>query len=144
MLRAIEKALLLQEVDLLRYATADHLMLLAEAGREVSFRKGELIVRAGSPPTTLYLLLRGRAAFDEAGGQALEKTALNFYFCIAGAEHTAGCLCLEDCTALALERPDLLALLAGEPELPLALLKYYASGFAPKSMLGDQASHLGA
>ena len=137
MLKAIEKALLLQEMDLLRFASADHLMLLAEAGREETYKKGGLMVRTGSPASTLYLLLRGRVASEEAEGQSLEKTAVNFHSCLAGEENTAGCVCLEDCTVLAIERTDLLALLAGEPELSLALLKYFTSGPAMRPMPKD-------
>jgi len=127
MLKAIEKALLLQELDLLRFASADHLMLLAEAGREVVFRKGDAIFRAGNPSSTFYLLLLGRAAIAGADGLVVEKTALNLRSCLTNVEHSAACICIEDCTALAFETPDLLDLLAGEPELSLAMLKYFVS-----------------
>ncbi|MBP1595541.1 MAG: Cyclic nucleotide-binding domain [Acidobacteria bacterium] len=127
MLNTIEKALLLQELDLLRFASADHLMLLAEAGREVVFRKGDAIYRAGDPPSTFYLLLRGRAAIGGADGPVVEKTALDLRSCLRNVERPAGCICIEDCTALAFETPDLLDLLASEPELSLAMLKHFVS-----------------
>ena len=127
MLKAIEKALLLQELDLLRFASADHLMLLAEAGREVVFRKGEAVFRAGDPSSTLYLLLLGRAAVEGEDGCVVEKTALGLRSCLTDCSYFVGYTCIEDCTVLAFETADLLDFLAGEPELSLALLKYFVS-----------------
>jgi CRP-like cAMP-binding protein len=127
MLKTIEKALLLQEIDVLQFASADHLMQLAEAGQEQIFRKGESIVRAGEPSWTLYLLLLGCAAAEGTGGQRLEKTAVNLRACLAGTLQACDYVCLEDCTILSIGTLDLLDLLAGEPELSLALLKYFAS-----------------
>jgi len=127
MLTAIEKALLLQELDILKFASADHLMQLAEAGREEALRTGESIVRAGEPSRTLYLLLIGRAAKEGAGGGATEKTDINLSACLSGAAQSRNYVCLEDCTLLAMDTSDLLDLLAGEPELSLALLKYFTS-----------------
>jgi|WetSurSiteA1Bulk_404760.scaffolds.fasta_scaffold05283_3 CRP-like cAMP-binding protein len=127
MLKTIEKALLLQELGILQFASADHLMQLAEAGREEVFRKGESIVRVGEPSRTLYLLLIGRAAKEGTGGGATEKADVNLCACLSGAAQSFNCVCLEDCTVLAMDTSDLLDLLAGEPELSLALLKYFAS-----------------
>jgi CRP-like cAMP-binding protein len=131
MLKTIEKALLLQEIDVLQFASADHLMQLAEAGQEQIFRKGESIVRAGELSWTLYLLLLGCAAAEGGGGDRLEKTAVNLSACLAGAPQTCDYVCLEDCTVLSIGTLDLLDLLAGEPELSLALLKYFASKELP-------------
>jgi CRP-like cAMP-binding protein len=127
MLKTIEKALLLQEIDVLRFASADHLIQLAEAGQEQIFRKGDSVVRTGEPSRTLYLLLLGCAASEGVGGCRLEKTAVNLSACLAGAPQTCDYVCLEDCTFLSIGTLDLLDLLAGEPELSLALLKYFAS-----------------
>jgi CRP-like cAMP-binding protein len=127
MLKTIEKALLLQEIDVLRFASADHLIQLAEAGQEQICRKGDYIVRAGEPSQTLHLLLLGRAGAGEAAGQVLQKTAVNLCACLAGATQDCNYICLEDCTILGIGTSALLDLLAGEPELSLALLKYFAS-----------------
>jgi hypothetical protein len=121
MLKTIEKALLLQEIDVLQFASADHLMQLAEVGREEVFRKGESIVRAGEPSRTLYLLLIGRAAKEGAGGGATEKTDVNLCACLSGALLVFSYVCLEDCTVLAIDTADLLDLLAGEPNSPRPL-----------------------
>jgi CRP-like cAMP-binding protein len=127
MLKTIEKALLLQEIDYLQFASADHLMQLAESGQEQVFKKGDYIVRAGDPSQTLYLLLLGRAAAEETGGRSIEKTAVNLCACLAGATEVCNYVCLDDCTVLAMGVSDLMDLLAGEPELLMALLKYFAS-----------------
>lgn len=127
MLKTIEKALLLQELDVLRFASADHLMQLAEVGREIGFREGEKLVRAGEPSLIFFLLLLGRAAVDGARDRVIEKTAVNLTSCLSGAMQNHSYVCLEDCTVLAIDSSDLLDLLAGEPELSLALLKYFAS-----------------
>jgi CRP-like cAMP-binding protein len=127
MMKTIEKTLLLQETDILQFASADHLMQLAEAGQVRILRKGDFIVRAGEPSQTFYLLLLGRASSDEAGGQKLEKTGVNLCACLAGAAQPCNYVCLDDCTILAIAASDLWDLLTGEPELSLALLKYFAS-----------------
>lgn len=127
MLKTIEKALLLQEIDYLQFASADHLMQLAEAGQEQVFKKGDYIVRAGDPSQTLYLLLLGRAAAEGTGGRSIEKTAVNLCACLASATEACNYVCLDDCTVLAMSVSDLMDLLAGEPELLMALLKYFAS-----------------
>jgi len=124
MLKTIEKALLLQEIDFLRFASADHLMQLAEAGREEIFKKGDTITRAGEPSLNFYILLLGRASCE---GTLLEKSAVNLCSCLASAGQESSYVCMEDCTVLTLPTADLMDLLAGEPELSLALLKYFAS-----------------
>ncbi len=127
MLKTIEKALLLQEVDFLRFASADHLMQLAEAGREEVFKKGDTITRAGEPSLNFYVLLLGRASCEGTPVGILEKSAVNLCSCLASAGQESSYVCMEDCTVLTLPTADLLDLLAGEPELSLALLKYFAS-----------------
>ena len=136
MLKTIEKALLLQEVDFLGFASADHLMQLAEAGGVETFRKGEAIVREGDPSLTLYILLLGEMS-ELAGGPALEKTALNLHSCLTGSPQERDCVCGQDCTVLTIATADLLDLLAGEPELSLALLKYFASKIQPRGQAPD-------
>ena len=49
MLKAIEKALLLQEFELLRFASADQLMQLAEVSHEEAFRAGDTLLRLDEP-----------------------------------------------------------------------------------------------
>jgi CRP-like cAMP-binding protein len=127
MLKAIEKALLLQELELLQFASADHLMQLAEVCHEETCKAGDTLFRSGEPATKLYLLVSGKAAYDGLEGQPLEKTALNLWQCLAGAAHPAICRCLTDGTVLTLATEDLLDLFAGESEFSLALLRYLAS-----------------
>lgn len=127
MLRVIEKALLLQEIDILQFASADHLMQLAEVGREETYKKGDIIVQREDSPLTIYLLLQGRTMLEEDNSLVFERAALNLCSGLAGAPYKHSCICLEDCTVLAINTADLIDLLAGEPELCLALLKYFAS-----------------
>jgi CRP-like cAMP-binding protein len=127
MLKVIEKALLLQEVDALKFVSADHLMQLAEVSREETFKKGEIIAQRGDSPLTIYLLLGGKATLDEDNSLVLEKSALNLCSGLAGVRYPYNCICLEDCTVLAIATGDLMDLMAGEPEFSLAFLKYFAS-----------------
>jgi CRP-like cAMP-binding protein len=127
MLKTVEKALLLQEVDFLRFASADHLMQLAEAGREEIFRNGETIVKAGEASLVFFILLEGSAATRMTGEETIEKTAVNLCACLSGLAQNSSYFCLEDCTLLAIDTSDLLDLIAGEPEFSLALLKYFAA-----------------
>lgn len=127
MLKVIEKALLLQEIDEMQFVSADHLMQLAEAAREKSYKKGDIIAQRGDSPLAIYLLVSGRAALEEDRGHVFEKAALNLCSGLTGIAHASSCICLEDCTVLSIATADLTDLLAGEPELCLALLKYLAS-----------------
>ena len=127
MLKTIEKALLLQEIDVLQFASADHLMQLAEAGEEQIYRKGDCIVREGEPSQTFYFLLHGHVATKETSGQSLQKAALNLCAGLTSTPQECNYICLDDCTILGIGTTDLLDLLAGEPELSLALLKYFAA-----------------
>jgi hypothetical protein len=126
MLKTIEKALLLQEIDILKFASTDHLIQLAEAGHEEIIKKGTIIAPAGEPSLNCYLLLLGRVAPERAENPILEKTAVNLFSCLAGNSPRYSHVCLEDCTVLTISTTDLLDLLSGEPELSLALLKYFA------------------
>ncbi len=126
MLTAIEKALLLHDMDLLRFASVDHLIQLAEMCREETFKAGDILFHQGDQIAKIYLLVSGGAAFEGPEGQQLHQTALNLWPCLAGTTPPWTCRCQDDCTVLTLTADDLLDLLAGEPELSLALLKYTA------------------
>jgi len=126
MLKAIEKALLLQEFELLRFASTDLLMHLAAVSHEEAFRAGETLLRMDEPATRLLLLVLGDAAFEGSEKCLLRKTALNLWPCLAGARQPATCRCVTDCTVLTLAAEDLMDLLSDEPELSLALLRYSA------------------
>lgn len=127
MLKVIEKALLLQEIDMLQFVSADHLMQLAEVGSEETYKKGDIIAQRGDSPLTIFFLLNGRATLDEDNSLVFEKAALNLCSGLAGVPYAYSCICLEDCAVLAIATADLMDLLAGEPELCLALAKYFAS-----------------
>ena len=127
MLKVIEKALLLQEIDVLEFVSADHLMQLAEAGCENSHKKGDLIEQLLDSPWTVYMLLHGRAALEENPDAVFEKAALNLCASLAGSPNQCRFVCLEECTVLEIAAADLMDLLAGEPEFCMALLKHFAS-----------------
>ena len=126
MLKAIEKALLLQEFEILRFASTDLLMQLAEVSHEEAFRAGETLLCLDEPATRLLLLVLGEAAFEDSDESLLRKTALNLWPCLAGARQPATCRCVTDCTVLTFPAEDLMDLLSDEPELSLALLRYSA------------------
>ncbi len=127
MLKVIEKALLLQEIEELRFISADHLMQLAEACRERTYRKDDVITQREDSPALIFLLLQGRATLEEDQRLVFQKAALNLCHSLAGVAWPRSYLCLEDCTVLEVAAADLMDLLLGEPELCLALLKYFAA-----------------
>lgn len=127
MLKIIEKALLLQEMDVLRFVSADHLIQLAELCQEEAYKKGDIIAQHEDAPSTIYLLMRGRAASESKNEVVYENAALNLCSSLAGLPFTDSCICLEDCTVLAIAAADLTDLLAGDSELCLALLKYFVA-----------------
>ncbi len=127
MLKVIERALLMQEIEELRFLSADHLMQLAETCRERVYRKDDEITQREDSPVLIFLLLQGRVTLEEERSLVFQKAAFNLCHSLAGVVWERRYLCLEDCTVLEVAAADLMDLLLGEPELCLALLKFFAT-----------------
>lgn len=129
MLATIEKVLLLQELELFHSSSTEHLAQLAAASREFHLKKHETLLSSDAETVDrLYLLVQGsvrlRRGQDEEGILRCSPLNLRSFFseCGNGLEAQA----LEACTFLIVSREDLFNLLAAEPELSLAILKYLA------------------
>ena len=84
MLKIIEKAMLLQEMDVLRFVSADHLIQLAELCQEQAYKEGAIIAQHEDAPSTIYLLTCGRAASESKNGFVYENAPLNLNCSLAG------------------------------------------------------------
>jgi len=128
MLTTIEKILFLQDLGMLSFAATDHLAQLAPLCREETYPAGETLFRKGDPHSELCLLVQGRVRLEDSENQeTVEKCALDFWSCLAQDAHEVTARSVEDSTVLWVPFEDLVDLLASEPELSWAILKYHAT-----------------
>jgi len=127
-LTTIEKIFLLQDIEFLSQASADHLALLADLFEEQTVPAGRHLFRPGAPCSSFQLLLEGRVELEKSGeaGEVIERGPVNFWACLAGRPGTLGARCLTECRLLVMPSEDLLDALTTEPGLSLAILKYHA------------------
>lgn len=128
MLTTIEKIFLLQDIEFLSQASADHLALLADLFEEKTIPAGRYLFRAGTPGSTFYLLLEGRVQLERGGvaGEVLERGPVNLWACLSGRPGTVAAKCVTECRLLVMPSEDLIDSLTTEPGLSLAILKYHA------------------
>jgi len=128
-LTTIEKIFMLQDIEFLSQASADHLALLADLFEEQNLPAGRYLFRPGTPCSSFHLLLEGRIELEKAGGatEVIERGPVNFWACLNGRPSAVAGKCLTDCRLLVMPSEDLLDALTTEPGLSLAILKYHAS-----------------
>ncbi len=128
MLTTIEKIFILQDIEFLSQASADHLALLADLFEEQTVAAGRYLLRAGAPSSSFHLLLEGRVELQKTGvvGEVLERGPVNFWACLSGRPSALAAKCLTECRLLVMRNEDLLDALTTEPGLGLAILKYHA------------------
>jgi len=127
-LTTIEKIFMLQDIEFLSQASADHLALLADLFEEQTVPAGRYLFRPGTPCSSFYLLIEGRVELEKTGGggEVLERGPVNFWACLSGRPTSLAAKCLMQCRLLVMPSEDLLDALTTEPGLSLAILKYHA------------------
>ncbi len=128
MLTTIEKIFMLQEVEFLRQASADHLALLADLFEEQTMPAGRYLFRSGAPCPSFVMLLEGQVELQKTGAnpELFERGPVNFWACLSGRPTLLAAKCLTECRILTMPSEDLLDALTTEPGLSLAILKYHA------------------
>ncbi len=125
-LHVVEKVLLLQDLEIFRFASTEHLAQLAEMARERHVPAGERFFRRGDPARDLLLLVQGKASLEDGAGVVVEaeRRGLEFLSVVSDQPHALTATALEPCTVLAVSYDELTEFLSGEAEFCWALLRH--------------------
>lgn len=129
MLTTIERVLLLQDLDLFRFATTEHLAQLAALCQDLEFPAGKVLAPDDLPENHLFLAVRGALRSVGNGSEVrslLSRKPLNLWEFFAGTQLRAKFETAEDSLLLVVPREEMEDLLSAEPELCMALLKHMA------------------
>ncbi len=140
-LNTVEKVLLLQDLEIFRFASTEHLSLLAAMVREREFEAGSELFRKGDPSAELCLLVRGRAELDPIAGatEQVERVALDFLSFFSDKPHAFTATAIEPCTLLSVPYEELVDYLTSEAEFCWAILRY-VSRLTRRRIFADQVS----
>ncbi len=125
-LKTVEKVLLLQDLDLFRFVSTEHLAQLALMAKEREIPAGSVVFRRGEASSELCLLVRGKVRLEGGEGQSeeVEQSALEFLSFFSGQPHLLAAQAVEDCTLLTVASEELVEYLSGEADLCWSLLRY--------------------
>jgi CRP-like cAMP-binding protein len=119
----------LAEVPLFEGLPKRHLRRIAKLARIRRFAAGSVLVRAGDPGRSFYVLLDGEAKVSRPGGRA-RRLGVGDYFgemaLLDDAPRSADVVAVGEVLALTIDRPGFTKLLRAEPALSLTLLSTLA------------------
>lgn len=121
----IEKVFLLQQVDLLSDARAEHLALLASVADEINAAPGTVLIRQDEPTEAMYIVIRGAVELRRAKEDVLtaeDGTAFGTWALIDGSPSLVEARVVAPSELLRLSREDFFDLLADHAELARGLL----------------------
>ncbi len=138
-LNTVEKVLLLQDLEIFRFASTEHLSLLAAMVREREFPAGSVLFGKGDPSHELCLLVRGRAELDPIAGSSeqVERVALDFLSFFSDKPHAFNATAIEPCTLLCVPYEELVDYMTSEAEFCWAVLRY-VSRLTRRRIFADQ------
>ncbi len=138
-LNTVEKVLLLQDLEIFRFASTEHLSLLAAMVRERDFEPGSVLFHKGDPSAELCLLVRGRAELNPIAGstEKVERVALDFLSFFSDKPHAFTATAIEACTLLSVPYEELVDYLTSEAEFCWAILRY-VSRLTRRRIFADQ------
>jgi CRP-like cAMP-binding protein len=122
----VEKALLLQNVDLLSAARTEDLAILASIAEEVLYREGSVVFEEGQPADGLYVVIRGELVLTRDGSELSrmgERSALGAWDLIEGGARVFGSHAAKETLLLRVDRNDFYDLLMDYPELGQSILR---------------------
>jgi len=128
MLNVIEKVLVLQDLDLFRFAYSEHLAQFASVCRETEVGKEIILFREGEDCKRFHLLISGEVAL-ETGGEVVESVkqgGLDTWSFFSESPCSCTARALTECKLLTVSFEEMADLLTAEPEFCWATLKYLA------------------
>jgi CPA1 family monovalent cation:H+ antiporter len=120
----------LAEVPLFDGVPKRHLRRVAKLARIRRFAPGAVLVRAGDPGRSFYVLLDGKAKVVRPRGRSVGLGVGDYFGEMAlldDAPRSADVVAEEEVLALTIDRPGFTKLLRGEPTLALTLLRTLAA-----------------
>jgi CRP-like cAMP-binding protein len=120
----------LADVQLFYGLPKRHLRRIAKLARVRRFTPGSVLVRAGDPGKSFYVLLDGNARVIRAGGRSRRLGPGDYFGEMAlldDGPRSADVVADSDLLALTIERPGFVKLLRAEPALAHALLRTLAA-----------------
>ncbi len=128
MLNVIEKVLLLQDLDLFRFAYSEHLAQFASICRETEVEKEIILFREGEDCKRFHLLINGEVALETGGKVAgsVKQGGLDTWSFFAENPYSCTARALTECKLLTVSFEEMADLLTAEPEFCWAILKYLA------------------
>ncbi len=126
MLKTVEKVLLLQDVDIFRLATTEHLARLAAVSREASLPERHRVFNRGDSATQLSLVVDGQVRLENGSGKSeiVERSGLDFLSVFSEAPHAVNAETITPCTLLIVPFDDLVELLTAEAGFCWAILRF--------------------
>lgn len=127
MLTTIERVLMLQELDLFRFATTEHVAQFASIASERYLSPRVSVFRPGDGSDHFLLVVRGRVKLFNAQGEevrVVEQAPLNLWEFFAQARVDYEARTMDHCVILYASTENVEELLTGEPEFCFAVLRH--------------------
>ena len=119
--KIIERVFLFEGVDAFAEGDVDDLVALAQISREETYRRGEIVYREGDEAGALYVVIQGRVICTRGGREVLRVEERDTFgqtsVLDGGRRPVTAVVASEEARLLAIDRHDLLALIADRPEL---------------------------
>ncbi len=127
MLTTIEKMLYLKKVELFKMLDSRYLRVVADIAHEVSFAKGETIIRLGDVGTCLFVIVVGEVnvQIDETHmiAQRLSRNVLGEMAVLSDNPRAATCIAATPVSALKIEQLEFQELMREKPEVAIGIIK---------------------
>ena len=119
--KIIERVFLFEGVDAFEESNVDDLVALAQISREERYRRGDVIYREGDEAGALYVVIEGRVVCTRGGREVLRVEKRDTFgqtsVLDGGRRPVTAVVASDEARVLAIDRHDLLALIADRPEL---------------------------
>jgi CRP-like cAMP-binding protein len=128
MMTVIEKVLLLQDFELFRQASSEHLAQLAAVAKVIDVEIDSILFRQGETARNLLLLLEGTVVLEDGSIQApvQRREALDYWSFFSQNPHRYTARTADRCRLLSVSLDDMVDLLTSEAEFCWALTRELA------------------
>lgn len=143
MLSTIEKVLLLQDVEILRSVSTEHLGYIAQITDEFDCDEGEVIYHEGDAANAMYIVISGKVGIQHDDQDVMTvgpKSAFGIWALFDEEERVVTATCTSPCRLLCLTKNDFHDVLADHSEITRSVLSAMAKRL--RSLVG-RISHAG-
>jgi len=129
MLSIIEKVLLLQDVEILRSVSTEHLGYIAQITDEFECNEGEIIYQEGDAANAMYVVIRGEVRIHRGNQDVMTagpKSAFGIWALFDEEERVVSATCTSSCRLLCLTKDDFHDVLADHSDITRSVLSAMA------------------